>query len=366
MGLKNYSGKGFTQDFLRLMADWKKTRECCANFLVGIVTQNTASVIFTGDGTKLHPLTATATAAGTLTGADNGLSLNGTIVELGGTLLKDTTVDEGAFALSLLQSLTGASAKSILSLSPTWNTSGSPTAVLLNVTNTASGANALLADLQVGGTSQLKLTKGGILGMGIGSALPIAGTLVHLNNGGAFSASLPTLGPLTITGTNLAYITLIGANNTANAECGIIAMRARGTLAAPLAVQSGDFLAAYIAAAYDGGARQTPGALEFYAETGVAGPVIPTRACLSTGTFGGDRLPHLAVDHLGHTGIGQNMTSAPITAWLHIVTASDGTAGRAPLKFTAGTNLVTPENGAMEFDGTHLYITIGGVRTTIV
>lgn len=53
------------------------------------------------------------------------------------------------------------------------------------------------------------------------------------------------------------------------------------------------------------------------------------------------------------------------TAYIHIG-AGLATAGNAPLKFTAGANLTTPENGAMEFDGTHLYITIGGVRTTIV
>lgn len=49
------------------------------------------------------------------------------------------------------------------------------------------------------------------------------------------------------------------------------------------------------------------------------------------------------------------------TARLHL---PEGTAAasRAPLKFTAGTNLTTPENGAVEYDGTHLYITTGGVR----
>ncbi len=249
---------------------------------------------------------ASATSSGGFSTASNGLTPVGTDVQLGGQLSAATTIDVNSKSLSF--------------------------------------------------------TNGPV---GIGTTSTPLGSQLHLNNGGAFSASLPTLGPLTITGTNLAYITLIGANNTANAECGIIAMRARGTLAAPAAVQSGDFLAAFIAAAYDGGSRQTPGALEFYAEAGTSGPVIPTRACLSTGTYGGDRLPHLAVDYQGHVGIGNNMTTQAITGWLHLP-ASDGTAGRGPLKFTAGTNLATPENGVMEFDGTHLYITIAGVRTTIV
>lgn len=52
------------------------------------------------------------------------------------------------------------------------------------------------------------------------------------------------------------------------------------------------------------------------------------------------------------------------TARLHIG-AGTATANTAPIKFTAGTNLSTPENGAMEFDGTNLYITIAGTRRTI-
>lgn len=42
--------------------------------------------------------------------------------------------------------------------------------------------------------------------------------------------------------------------------------------------------------------------------------------------------------------------------------AGTATAGTAPLKFTSGTSLATPENGAIEYDGTHYYGTTGGVR----
>lgn len=62
----------------------------------------------------------------------------------------------------------------------------------------------------------------------------------------------------------------------------------------------------------------------------------------------------------GNVGIG-SLTSP--TAALHIK-AGVATSGGAPLKLTAGTNLTTPENGAIEFDGTNLYITVGGVRKT--
>ncbi len=45
--------------------------------------------------------------------------------------------------------------------------------------------------------------------------------------------------------------------------------------------------------------------------------------------------------------------------------AGTTTAGTSPLKFTSGTNLSTPENGAVEYDGTNYYATSGGVRYTL-
>ncbi|HSU29533.1 MAG TPA: hypothetical protein VLJ68_14195 [Chitinophagaceae bacterium] len=63
----------------------------------------------------------------------------------------------------------------------------------------------------------------------------------------------------------------------------------------------------------------------------------------------------------GKLGIG---TSTP-TALMHLK-AGTATANTAPLKFTSGTNLTTPENGAMEYNGTNLFITNGGARETIL
>jgi len=64
----------------------------------------------------------------------------------------------------------------------------------------------------------------------------------------------------------------------------------------------------------------------------------------------------------GNVGIG---TTSP-TAVLHLK-AGTATASTAPLKFTAGTNLTTAEAGAMEWDGTNLFITqtSGPTRKTI-
>ncbi len=53
------------------------------------------------------------------------------------------------------------------------------------------------------------------------------------------------------------------------------------------------------------------------------------------------------------------------SAKLHLP-AGTATAGTAPLKLTTGVNLTTPESGAVEWDGTNLYVTqADGTRKTI-
>jgi hypothetical protein len=69
----------------------------------------------------------------------------------------------------------------------------------------------------------------------------------------------------------------------------------------------------------------------------------------------------IKVNSSGNVGIG---TTSP-TAALHLK-AGTASAGTAPLKFTAGTNLTTPEAGAVEFNGTDLYFTPSSTRYTIL
>ena len=57
-------------------------------------------------------------------------------------------------------SLTGSQADSMVDLAGTWDTSGTPTAIKLNMTDTASNASSLLMDLQVGGASKFRVGKG--------------------------------------------------------------------------------------------------------------------------------------------------------------------------------------------------------------
>ncbi len=63
-------------------------------------------------------------------------------------------------------SLTGADATSMIDLAGTWNTTGAPTAILLDMLDTASDAASLLMDLKVGGSSKFTVEKTGEFGQG--------------------------------------------------------------------------------------------------------------------------------------------------------------------------------------------------------
>jgi len=96
-----------------------------------------------------------------VTGADNALAL---------------TVTGG--------SITGSGTAGFVSLAGTWNTSGSPTALKLNVTNTASGASALLADFQASTVTKWNVSKAGLVTQAGGLTL----------SGGSPTTSIVTFG----------------------------------------------------------------------------------------------------------------------------------------------------------------------------
>lgn len=78
-------------------------------------------------------------------------------------------------------SVTGSNAFSAFGINQTWNTTGSPTGIFANFTNTASGGATLVADFQVSGVSMFKVSKLGILTTG--SSI-ISGSGVTASGGG--------------------------------------------------------------------------------------------------------------------------------------------------------------------------------------
>lgn len=84
-------------------------------------------------------------------------------------------------------SLTGANAQSLFDLAGTWNTSGTPTALKLNITDTASNSASRLLDLQVGGSTFFYVRKNGFVNSGGGfqSTAGGGGGLALANDGAA-------------------------------------------------------------------------------------------------------------------------------------------------------------------------------------
>ena len=83
---------------------------------------------------------------------------------------------------------------------------------------------------------------------------------------------------------------------------------------------------------------------------------LPSKFNFSTTAVGNDSEDdngiEMTIEASGNVGIGNEDPTAVLE-----IKAGTSTAGSAPIKFNAGTNLATPETGAFEYDGSHLYFT---------
>ena len=137
---------------------------------VGTITTDASAILNATSTTKgvLFPR-MTTTQRDAIASPATGLTVYNTTTNtndtyLGGAWVNDLQSASPSFT-GLLSGVgttqTGSSAVGVVDLSQTWNTTGNVTGIKYNVTNTASGASSLLQDLQVGGVSQFKVTKGG-------------------------------------------------------------------------------------------------------------------------------------------------------------------------------------------------------------
>ena len=97
----------------------------------------------------------------------------------------------------------GALAGSVLKLAQTWNTTGNPTAIFANITNTASGGSSKIMDLQIGTVSQLALFKDGRLQLNNGTINAVGNSLNFRSAlGGGASYVIDVQSYNTLNGTN--------------------------------------------------------------------------------------------------------------------------------------------------------------------
>lgn len=189
-------------------------------------TWNNAGVAFTG---ILENITNTASAAASLL-ADfqlGGVSKfkfdkNGSVTAAGGFgslgTAPSTTVglNVGLIASSQALVTTQASGEvsgvNFVSLAATWNNAANtPTAIDLNITDTASNAASLLLNLRKGGTSQFKVDKSGNV-TAVGNLVAVAGTFSGLLSAN-LGLTVPTGQTATVTDTDKLTI---GGNKIAN------------------------------------------------------------------------------------------------------------------------------------------------------
>lgn len=153
-------------------------------------------------GTKISALTDGTTAAETdripICRDPSGTPLNryispayikDYILGLANTWSAEQTITPAANTSALVVSgfsLTGSNAQSLLSLAGTWNTSGTPTALDLDMLDTASNAAALLMNLKIGGASRFRVTKAGAAVLANSIVITESGSnLYFMTTGGA-------------------------------------------------------------------------------------------------------------------------------------------------------------------------------------
>lgn len=146
-------------------------------------------------------------------------------------------------------SRSGASSDGIVNLTQTWNTTGTPTAFRVNITDTASNVNSLLQDLQVNSSSVFRVTKSGSILSGaitsVSSITSLTGfrlsTLNHSVLGGStglIDTTLATFAPTSGT----SEFTLARLSTTINQTGGANGIT-RGLLINPTLTSAADFRA---------------------------------------------------------------------------------------------------------------------------
>jgi len=133
----------------------------------------------------------------------------------------------------------------------------------------------------------------------------------------------------------------------------LIFLNTGGTVESPSALATDQEIGSIIVKTNDGNQLVEVGGFRFFVDGAPGVGSVPSAFILSNTPNGSiSQLDRLILRSSGNIGF----SVADPTATIHI-RAGSASAGSAPLKFTNGTYLTTPEAGAMEYDGSNLYFT---------
>lgn len=144
--------------------------------------------------------------------------------------------------------------------------------------------------------------------------------------------------------------------NAYGAGANITLQRANGTKAVPTNINNGAQISNLSFNGYHSGTYYRAAQIRATVDAAIGGTAeTPARLGFFTTPDGSTTLTESGrLNRLGNWYFGR--TVADPTAKVHIA-AGTATASTAPLKFTAGTNLTVPEAGAVEWNGTDLFLT---------
>jgi hypothetical protein len=211
-----------------------------------------------------------------------------------------------------------------LDIAQTWNTTGTPTAIKLNITDTASNGNSRLLDIQVGGVSKLIFGKNGKLFFGaFNSTSNIQGN--DTSKGLIFSTSLNS-----VIGHGFEFANLQGSITNLSSTSNGLLIQAAGSLGFSPTSGTGLYNSIHI----NDKINQTGGA------NGI-----------TRGLYINPTLTAAADFRAIEVANGITILGAATTA-------------KASLRIPSGTAPTSPTNGDIWFDGTNLKMQIGGLTKT--
>lgn len=183
-------------------------------------------------------------------------------------------------------------------ISPYWSLAGNSNA---NTSSKLGTTNGIPLRLLTNNVERIRIDPAGKIG--IGTTVP-RGKLTLFNTGSIPTAAwAPTSAIFTGFAENTAgsgdYF-LAMASNTRTTRPNILVRRARGTLAAPLAVVDNDYITSFQASGYDGSAFQNPANIDFFADGTPSPGNVPVRISFTTGSNISNRQERLKIGSTGN------------------------------------------------------------------